>query len=211
MWRTGWRCGPLGFRSGPRDGAWKGVWRTALTSSKGLYEAVDEPVEIGIPLPEGVDLAEGVNDRGVVFPTKALADLRKGRAGERLRQVHGDLAGDGHGLGVVLGLEIRELDVVVVGHELLDHLDRDRLVFGVQEVAEDLVGEGEVDVASGETGVGDEADEAALQLADVGPNLTGDEESHVLGDHDALGIGLLPKDGDLRFDVGRLDVGDEAP
>ena len=41
-----------------------------------------------------------------------------------LVQVHRDLARQGDRLGVVLGLELGDLEVVVVGHVLLDRLDR---------------------------------------------------------------------------------------
>ena len=74
-----------------------------------------------------------------------------------------------------------------------------------------LLGECEVDLAAGEARVGDQADQATLELADVGAYLAGDEEGDVLGNLDPLGLRLLAQDGDLRLDVRRLDVGDQAP
>ena len=41
--------------------------------------------------------------------------------------------------------------------------------------------------------------------------LRGDEEGDVGGQLGLLGLGLLLQDGDLGFEVGWLDVGDEAP
>ena len=113
-------------------------------------------------------LRDGVDDGGVVLASEGLADLGEGGVGEGLDEVHRDLSRDGDGLGVVPGLEVRELDVVVVGDVLLDHLDRDGLLLGGEEIAEDLLGEGEVDVRPVRAGIGDQADEAALELADVG-------------------------------------------
>src|SRR5687768_14522634 len=80
-----------------------GRWKTGASSSKRLHEAVDQPVELRVPLALAVDLAHGVDDRGVVLAPEALADLRQGGVGQGLGQVHGDLAGKGHLLGVVLG------------------------------------------------------------------------------------------------------------
>ncbi len=58
---------------------------------------------------------------------------------------------------------------------------------------------------------GDDADERAFEFADVGADVGGDKERDVGGDDGVLGVGLALQDGDLGFEVGGLDVGDEAP
>ena len=45
----------------------------------------------------------------------------------------------------------------MVGHEILDNLEGDRLLLGVEKVPEGLVGEGQDEVSPGEAGVGDQA------------------------------------------------------
>src|SRR5262245_28362873 len=82
------------------------------SSLERLHKAVDEPVEFGIRLALALDLADRVDDGGVVLSAEALADLGKRRLGQRLRQVHRDLTRSGDGLGVVLRLELGQLDVV---------------------------------------------------------------------------------------------------
>ena len=69
----------------------------------------------------------------------------------------------------------------------------------------------ERDVLALQRRVGDQADERALELADVRLDLAGDVERDVVGQRDRLGLGLLLEDRDLRLEVRRLDVGDEAP
>src|SRR5437870_10018258 len=98
-------------------------WKTPATSSERLDKAVDAPVEFRVALAQGVDLANRVDHGGVVLAPEGLADLGQGGPSERLDEVHRDLARLGHGLGVVLGLELGDLHPELVGHELLDHLD----------------------------------------------------------------------------------------
>ena len=57
----------------------------------------------------------------------------------------------------------------------------------------------------------DEAVERALELADVGADVAGDEERDLGGQRDALALGLALQDGDLGLEIGRLDVDDESP
>ena len=42
-------------------------------------------------------------------------------------------------------------------------------------------------------------------------DLAGDVDGDVVGQRDGLGLGLLAQNGDLGLEVGRLDVGDQAP
>src|SRR5262245_53253823 len=124
VWRTLWpwrrRGGKIPVRPPPSVRPEPAPWKSAASSSKRLHEAVYEPVELRVRLPEAVDLSDGVDHRRVVLAPELLAYLGQRGLGQRLRQVHRDLPGHRHGLRVVLRLELRELDVVVVGHELLD-------------------------------------------------------------------------------------------
>ena len=98
---------------------------------------------------------------------------------------------------------------------LLDGFDRERRravarAHGV-EVGEDLLGERGGQRAPGERGEGDDADESALEHADVVGRAGGDEgEDAVVGQDDAVVLGALAQDGDPRGEVGRLDGGDQA-
>jgi hypothetical protein len=63
----------------------------------------------------------------------------------------------------------------------------------------------------GERGVGDEPDQRPLELPDVRLDLAGDVDGDVVGQRHRLGLGLLLENRDLRLEIRRLDVGDEAP
>ena len=56
-----------------------------------------------------------------------------------------------------------------------------------------------------------QAGQRAFELADVGADVGRDEERDVGGQRALLALGLLLQDGDLGFEIGRLNVGDQAP
>ena len=99
----------------------------------------------------------------------------------------------------------------MVGDEFLDHVEADDPVVGGEQVLENLLGEGQIDGASGKGREGDEAYERPLELADVGADLGGDEDGDVVGDVDALGLCFLPENGDFGLQIGGLYVGGKSP
>ena len=64
-----------------------------------------------------------------------------------------------------------------------------------------------------ERGEEQQLDDAPLELADVRPDVLGDEAEHVVGDRrlEVVLLLLLAQDGDPVLEVGLLDVGDHAP
>ena len=62
-----------------------------------------------------------------------------------------------------------------------------------------------------ERGLGRQANERPLELADVAADHLGDEQADLVGELDVLELRLLAHDGHPRLELGRLDVGDEAP
>ena len=74
-----------------------------------------------------------------------------------------------------------------------------------------MAGEGAGQRAPGERGVGDDADEGALEGADAVGRAVGEEgQDAVVGQDDAVVLGALAQDRDARGEVGRLDGGDQA-
>ena len=61
--------------------------------------------------------------------------------------------------------------------------------------------------------VQEELDDAPFELADVRPDILGDEAEDVVGDRrlEVVLLLLLAQDGDPVLEVGLLDVGDHAP
>ncbi len=54
-------------------------------------------------------------------------------------------------------------------------------------------------------------DQRALKFAHVGAHIRGDEQRHVGRKLHLLVLGLLLQNGDLGFEIGRLNVGDQSP
>ena len=82
------------------------------------------------------------------------------------------------------------------GQEVGEHLARD--LFGERHPVQ--------------AGVGRDPDQRAFELADVVDDVLGDEGEDRVGDAvEVLGLGLLAQDGEAGLELGRLDVGDQAP
>ena len=93
-----------------------------------------------------------------------------------------------------------------------DALGRDHPALRVVEhVREDGLGEVDGDGHAAHAGVGDDPIQGALELADVADDLAGDELEHVRRDGHAVLLRLGAQDGDARLEVGRREVGDQAP
>ena len=83
---------------------------------------------------------------------------------------------------------------------------------GRQEVGEDLLGDLLGQLGPVQARVGGDPDQRALELADVVADVGGDEREDLRRDAaEVLGLGLLAEDGEAGLELGRLDVGDEAP
>src|SRR3990170_8601606 len=177
----------------------------------GVDDVVEGLPELGVFLEEPLDLVDGVEDRRVVLAAEALADVGEGIAGELVGEVHGDLAGKGDGLGPGLGAQVVRLDAEDVADATLDVVDRDEAFLGAPDVGEYLLREVEAELAAGEAAEGADAHEGALEFADVGLDLVRDEVGEIVGEGHAVELGLLLEDGDAGLEVGRLDVGDQAP
>ena len=82
-------------------------------------------IELGQLLALARDLAHSVQHRRMVTPTEELSDLRKALLGQFLGQVHRDLPWPRNRGRALLAVHVGDLYLVIVGHRLLDVLDRD--------------------------------------------------------------------------------------
>ena len=71
------------------------------------------------------DLADGVQDGGVVTPAEAPPDLRQRAQGQGLGKIHRDLARAHHIGGAPRGKEIAAADIVAARDDPLDFVDLD--------------------------------------------------------------------------------------
>src|ERR1700720_3828998 len=121
--------GPEGGRPPPRPGRRdprRPPTRRAPTPTlrQLLFERLNSAVEIGVCCSGLIDLLYRVHHRGVVLVVEELADLgvREGR--QLLAEEHRYLARDHDLAGVVLALDLLDLEVVVAGYSLDDLLVR---------------------------------------------------------------------------------------
>jgi len=78
------------------------------------YQVVDFLVEFGILAAQLLDFPHAVQNGSVVFSTELFTDFGQARLGHLFAEVHGDLPGKSDFGGVVLGLELGELDLELV-------------------------------------------------------------------------------------------------
>ncbi len=93
----------------------------------------------------------------------------------------------------------------------LNGLDGDLAHLHVDELLQALLGRGQRDLHAIQLAPGDEPHQRALKLAHVGAHVRGDEQRHIRRQLHLLALRLLLQDGDLGFEIGRLNVGDQAP
>ena len=68
-----------------------------------------------------------------------------------------------------------------------------------------------IDLDAGKRSVGHQANQRAFELADIRFDRPRDVFGDVIGQMDVFVIRFLLQDGDFRFEVGHLDIGDQAP
>src|SRR5947209_9952904 len=94
------------------------LWKTqALPES--FEEIADQAVEIRVGLSEIFDLPNRMNHRRMMLSAETAADLGQRRVRQRLAQIHGDLPRHRNRLRIVPRLQLDELQVVIIGDELL--------------------------------------------------------------------------------------------
>src|SRR5260221_4797246 len=129
----------------------------ALSSKEYLLELGVVAGELLVALAKLCRLAAGVQDRRVVAPAERLADLRQALLRELLGKRHRDLAQAGHGTETLLRIHLRDLDLEIVGHGLLDVLDGDLAVQHREQVLQRLERSADGDRRMIEAGVGEHA------------------------------------------------------
>src|SRR5206468_549710 len=147
----------------------EGVNRAQRSGSQGetLREPVNGLAQRGIFAKQGLDLADRVQDRGVIHAAEGAADLGERGVGELPRQIHGDLTREGHRFRPILGLQLGELEPETFGNLPLDQLDRDARLFVAPEVRERLLSEVHGRLTTRHRTDCDHPGQRALELPDV--------------------------------------------
>src|ERR1700750_2744325 len=108
-----------GFAAGP-DFIHRLFMSSPSSSQQDLLQLRVVAREFLVALAQLRRLAAGVQDGGVVAAAEGPADLRQALLRELLGERHRDLARAGHGAEALLRVHLRDLDLEVVGHGLLD-------------------------------------------------------------------------------------------
>ena len=153
-----------------------------------------------------------MDDCRVVAPAEGIADLRQGVARQLAAQIHGDLARHGEVSRPLLAVQVIEAQLEVGGDDFLDEFHRYLArLFRRKDSVERFVDEGGCNGLLRDGRIGDDSCQCAFQLADVVVDAVGDGEHHVVRHVKMLKSGFLSEDRYARFEIGRLDVCDEAP
>src|SRR5580765_7277237 len=89
-------------------------------SAERRAQSVECLVKIRVVFVQTVDLLDRVHHRGVMLVVEQSSDLREGELRELAAEIHRDLARERDGLGVRLGLQVRNTDAVVGSDGLQD-------------------------------------------------------------------------------------------
>src|SRR5712692_8055379 len=135
--------------------------------AEGVQQLVDGAVQVFVSAAQGIDFVDGVQDGGVVLPAELPADFRQRRGGELLREVHGDLAGEGDGLGVAPHLEVMLSQAKLFADAFLDQLDGHLFFLRGDNVSQYLLRGRQVDPRPGQRGVGHKTRQGPFQLPDI--------------------------------------------
>ena len=173
-------------------------------------ELVHQVVLLAIlPHPLG-DPVDGVVHGGVVAPAERAPDRRQRRRRQLAAEVHRDLPRVHEDLRPPGGAEVGLAHTEGLAHELLDSLDGDGRVPGI-EVVQHLARELERDRPPRQRREREHPCQRALELADVRGHAAGDLRLHLEIDRGAGAPEALSEDRDPCLEIGRLDVGDEPP
>src|SRR5712664_2298237 len=94
---------------------------------------------------------------------------------------------------------------------LLDEVNGDALFLGCNDVAQHLLGGSQRNRGAGEGSVSHQASKSAFKLANVGLDGSRDVFRNVIGQREAVVFGFLLQNSDFRFEIGRLNVGNQSP
>src|SRR5260370_37066113 len=86
-----------------------------------LFEITDELAHVGVHFHAIFDETAGVHHGAMIAPAKSLADVVEGSVGHSARKEHGDLARERDALRAALAGHVRQANVEMLGHFLLDH------------------------------------------------------------------------------------------
>ena len=139
------------------------------------------------------------------------ADLRKRSSGELLDDVHRHLAREGNCTRVATNFQVLLAQIEVLADALLDQVDGDALFLGSDDVPQHLLRGPQRNRCARQRRVGHQPRQRAFELAHVGLDGARNVFRHVVGQTEALVLGLFLQNRDPGLEVRRLDVRNQSP
>src|SRR5439155_4939694 len=177
-----------------------------------FFQVIDHLADVRVDFHPILDQATGVQNGAVIAAAEGFPNGAERAFGQLPGEEHGDLTGKGNILGAPFAGHVREANVEMLGHSLLDHFDIDgETALFVEHLPQESLDHLNGQVFAGERGKRSHSDQGPLQPADVGANPVGEEVDDIVRQFDPQRFFLLPQNGHSRFHVGRLQVGYQAP
>ena len=101
-----------------------------------------------------------------------------------------------------------DFQLVILGDEFLNHVDRDRALLLAQHVAQDFLRQGHRQFAAGQRRERQQSNQRSFEFADVRLDPARNEQRHVVGQEHAFGVGFSLQNRDLGLEIRRLNIGD---
>ena len=143
-------------------------------------QEIDVFREDGIKFPQFINFFYRVHDRRMVAPTELTPDLGERARRELLGQIHGNLAGPGHGTSAPRRMHIGYSDVEVLSDPLLYFLDGNPPVVGAEQVVEHFLSGLERNITPDQLSMSDDPVQRTLEFANVSGDLMGQKVHNFL-------------------------------
>ena len=177
-----------------------------------LLDVLDHGGKLRVAGHELVDLVAGAHGRRMVVAVKQVGNALVGQAEHAVTQIHRDLPRHDHLAVAPLGIHALDRNGIKLRHGLLDELRRDLALFHLGEQILERVGRDlEVQRAAAQARIGHHARQTALELTNVALHMIRDEREHRIVNVDIVLPRAVAQDRDARFDVRRLNIGNQSP
>ncbi len=184
----------------------------ALHALDASDEFLDGIIELDIFVAFFADLVVSMDDRRMVTAAETAANLGQGSIGELTAQIHGDLPRESQIARALLGVQVIDFYFEVRSYDFLDELERDFLCLGRREyIFQGFRYEIRGNRLFGEGGIGYDTGQRAFQLTDIVVDTACDVDHHIIRYVEVLQKRFFLQDGNTRFEVRSLDIGDESP
>src|SRR6202162_5760746 len=183
-------------------------WKTPNTprlSAQLLGQLIEQPVQIFIVLANLFDLLHRVQHGRVMLSPKLPSNLRQRGLGHMFSEIHRDLPRIHDRPRIVLRLNLHQPQPKLLGHHLLDRLNRDLPRLRIDKILQHLLRVRQRNLRPNQRRVRHQPDQRSFQLAHVRPDILRHIQRHIGRQRDFLLLCFLLQDRHLRLQGRRLE------